>query len=143
MNHTVSVAIGVLATVSVILHALLLHRPCLVSNFAVLFSHFTKLHFQIAKKNGSKNLTFTFLLVNSVAQLLHLLLVAPCEMSWLFTRNWHFGSFMCKLFKSWKSVCSGTNPMSWKTPIRKSGLFRYKFNIMSFRREKWSNGSRV
>ena len=54
-----------------------------------------------------KNLTTNFILVNSIAQLFYLILVAPCEISYMVTREWIFGTLACKVFKSWKAVAAG------------------------------------
>ena len=54
-----------------------------------------------------KNLTTNFILVNSIAQLFYLIMVAPLEITYMVNRKWMFGILACKIFKSWKAVAAG------------------------------------
>ena len=108
-KYAITAIIGILSISSICSHLLFLVRIWKVQNanlFKCKFNQVSRKYRNTSKRNVG-NLTITFLWVNSIAQLLFLVIVAPCEMKWLITARWDFGMFLCKLFKSWKSVCSG------------------------------------
>jgi len=77
-----------------------------------IFLFYFQITWKCRQRRSYANLTSMFLTANSVAQLLYLFLVGPCEMIFMVTHRWRFGLVMCKIFKSWRSSCAGITIMT-------------------------------
>ena len=93
-----------------------------------------KTSWKILNLGKARNLTISFIIVNSSAQLFYLIGVAPCEITFMITGNWPFGSIMCKFFKSWKAVAAGkfTNLRSFGTYRIGPRLRLRKYNSITY-----------
>ena len=104
---------GGLSFLSIVLQATVLYGICQVTLITLIVFSLIDKSDQVYRRGRRQhircNLTIIFLTINSTAQLLYLVLVAPAEMVFMVTQQWYFGSLLCKLFKSWKSACSGNN----------------------------------
>ena len=121
-NYALTSLIGLLTIVSILLHALLLYQ---IFKVHVNFCHAYCRNIVKVSQRGrkSQNLTVTFLLVNSISQLLYLAFIAPTEMYFMITSQWDFGLIMCKLFKSWRSTCAGKETLYRRSQVNVYPLF--------------------